>query len=330
MADVDGTCEARFDGVRKALAASLDSGADVGASWPSTSTASPWSTSGAGSDDPDSEPWERDTLTNVWSTTKTMTFVCALMLADRSNWFPRAGRHLLARVRAIRKGGGRGPARHGPHGGLPGWDQPITAEQLADWDLCTSAARRPSSRGGSPGRPGYHAVTQGYRSESSCVGLPAKRSGPGSPRRWPSHWVPTPHRAARERGPAGSNVIPPPPSTSRAWRSTETMIKTFMNPPLDATMAHTPGGVALRYLPRTARATLIGCRGQSVIAGRGHRPACACSPSRAPIRFRSAGRRHRQGARSPTRFGMGYGLSSETMPIGPRACYWGGYGGSRS
>jgi CubicO group peptidase (beta-lactamase class C family) len=30
----------------------------------------------------------------------------------------------------------------------------------------------------------------------------------------------------------------------------------------------------------------------------------------------------------PTRFGMGYGLSSETMPIGPRACYWGGYGGS--
>ena len=30
----------------------------------------------------------------------------------------------------------------------------------------------------------------------------------------------------------------------------------------------------------------------------------------------------------PTRFGMGYGLSNETMPIGPRACYWGGYGGS--
>ena len=25
---------------------------------------------------------------------------------------------------------------------------------------------------------------------------------------------------------------------------------------------------------------------------------------------------------------MGYGLSHELMPIGPRACYWGGYGGS--
>jgi hypothetical protein len=25
---------------------------------------------------------------------------------------------------------------------------------------------------------------------------------------------------------------------------------------------------------------------------------------------------------------MGYGLASEVMDLGPRACYWGGYGGS--
>jgi CubicO group peptidase (beta-lactamase class C family) len=29
-----------------------------------------------------------------------------------------------------------------------------------------------------------------------------------------------------------------------------------------------------------------------------------------------------------THFGMGFGLSSSTVPIGPRACYWGGLGGS--
>ena len=29
------------------------------------------------------DPWERDTIINVWSTTKTMTALCALMLADR-------------------------------------------------------------------------------------------------------------------------------------------------------------------------------------------------------------------------------------------------------
>jgi hypothetical protein len=27
-------------------------------------------------------------------------------------------------------------------------------------------------------------------------------------------------------------------------------------------------------------------------------------------------------------FGLGYGLASATIPIGPRACFWGGYGGS--
>jgi CubicO group peptidase (beta-lactamase class C family) len=30
----------------------------------------------------------------------------------------------------------------------------------------------------------------------------------------------------------------------------------------------------------------------------------------------------------PFRFGMGYGLSTGFVPIGPRACFWGGYGGS--
>ena len=31
----------------------------------------------------------------------------------------------------------------------------------------------------------------------------------------------------------------------------------------------------------------------------------------------------------PERMGMGYGLSNPPeMPLGPRACYWGGYGGS--
>lgn len=30
----------------------------------------------------------------------------------------------------------------------------------------------------------------------------------------------------------------------------------------------------------------------------------------------------------PLRFGMGFGLASETMPMGPRSCAWGGWGGS--
>src|ERR1700733_12195352 len=83
MAEVQGTCEARFEGVRRTLSSNLDSGADVGASVAVYLHGEPvvdiW---GGYIDAAKSAPWERDTLTNVWSTTKTMTFLCALMLAD--------------------------------------------------------------------------------------------------------------------------------------------------------------------------------------------------------------------------------------------------------
>ena len=37
----------------------------------------------AGDADDDGTPWERDTIVNVYSTTKTMAPLCVLMLADR-------------------------------------------------------------------------------------------------------------------------------------------------------------------------------------------------------------------------------------------------------
>jgi CubicO group peptidase (beta-lactamase class C family) len=84
MADIQGTWDQRFDGVVTTLDSSLDAGTDVGASVAVFLDGEPvvdvW---GGYVDEAHSAPWERDTLTNVWSTTKTMTFLCALMLADR-------------------------------------------------------------------------------------------------------------------------------------------------------------------------------------------------------------------------------------------------------
>jgi hypothetical protein len=37
----------------------------------------------AGDADESGRPWERDTIVNVWSTTKTMAATCLLVLADR-------------------------------------------------------------------------------------------------------------------------------------------------------------------------------------------------------------------------------------------------------
>src|SRR6202050_874394 len=164
MAQIEGGYEDRFQPVADALAGNLDSGADVGASVAVFIDGEPvvdiW---GGYADAERTRPWERDSITNVFSTTKTMTFVCALLLADRGElsfdapvatyWpeFAAAGkgevlvRHLL-----------------GPTAGLSGWEQPMRPEDLADWDKCTSllAAQAPWWEPGTAA--GYHAITQGY------------------------------------------------------------------------------------------------------------------------------------------------------------------------
>jgi CubicO group peptidase (beta-lactamase class C family) len=106
-------------------------------------------------------PWQRDTITNVWSVTKTMTALCALLLADRGDldldapvgryWreFAVAGkekvlvRHLLAHT-----------------AGLPDWDGPV--EDLYDWPSATArlVAQAPQWEPGSAA--GYHSLTQGF------------------------------------------------------------------------------------------------------------------------------------------------------------------------
>ena len=84
MADINGTWDSRFDSVAETLRKSLDAGTDVGASvtvmLDGEAVVDVW---GGHRDSERSVPWERDTIVNVWSTTKTMTFLCALMLADR-------------------------------------------------------------------------------------------------------------------------------------------------------------------------------------------------------------------------------------------------------
>src|ERR1039458_8467359 len=147
MAEVHGTCDARFDGVRRALSSSLDSGADVGASVAVYLHGEPvvdiW---GGFVDEAHSAPWAEDTLTNVWSTTKTMTFLCALMLADRgeldfyapvSTYWPEfaAGGKEQVEVRHLM----------GHTAGLAGWTEPLRSEELADWGRSTAllAAQEP-------------------------------------------------------------------------------------------------------------------------------------------------------------------------------------------
>jgi CubicO group peptidase (beta-lactamase class C family) len=333
MAEVQGICDARFDGVRTALSAQLDSGADVGASVAVYLHGEPvvdiW---GGYVDTAHSAPWERDTLTNVWSTTKTMTFLCALMLADRGEldfhapvtryWpeFADAGKEAVE-------------VRHlmGHTAGLPGWDVPMEAEQLADWERCTSllAAQKPWWEPGTAS--GYHAVTQGY-----LIGEVVRRITGESIGTWFAREVAKPLEAdffiglpETEDGRV-SNVIPPPPLDIGSMEVSDIMAKTFLNPPLDATMAHHAWWRRAEIPAANGQGNARSVAAvQSVISGRGQaRGVRLLSEAGCEPIFEEQANGTDLVLGVPLRFGMGYGLGNAEMPLGPRSCYWGGYGGS--
>jgi CubicO group peptidase (beta-lactamase class C family) len=333
MAEIGGTWEPRFEGVATTLAASLDAGTDVGASVAVFLGGEPvvdiW---GGSVDEAGSAPWGPDTITNVWSTTKTMTFLCALMLADRGELDFHAP---VARYWPEFAAGGKGSVevRHlmGHTAGLSGWTEHLEPEDLADWDRCTSllAAQEPWWEPGTAS--GYHAVTQGY-----LIGEVVRRITGTTIGRWFAAEVAGPLGAdfaiglPESEDPRVSLVIPPPRVDLTGLDPTTIPVRTFTNPPLDATY---PGRAWWRRAEIPAANGHGNARSvaqiQSVVAGRGEArgvrllSAAGCEPI---FEQQSDGRDLVLGL--PNRFGMGYGLASALMPIGPRACYWGGYGGS--
>ena len=109
-----GTCDDSVrPAVRDAFAANFDQGLDVGASVAVALDGELVVDLWGGTVDDAGTPWERDTITNVWSTTKTMTALCALHARrPRRARRRRAGGDVLARVRG--RGQGR-RARAPPH-----------------------------------------------------------------------------------------------------------------------------------------------------------------------------------------------------------------------
>src|SRR4029079_10799772 len=127
-----GTCSARFDALRGLFAAKLASGEDLGASLAvnlgGAMVVDLW---GGWADEARTTPWGENTITNVFSTTKTMTALAALLLADR------AGVDLDAPVASYwpefaARGKGGIKVRHllAHTSGVSGWEEPITLDDL--------------------------------------------------------------------------------------------------------------------------------------------------------------------------------------------------------
>src|SRR5215813_13497024 len=131
-----GKCNAQFESVRQLFAANLESGEDLGASLAvnidGEMVVDLW---GGWADQARTVPWTENTIACVFSTTKTMTTLAALVLVDRGEL------DLDANVAAYwpefaARGKGGIKVRHllSHTSGVSGWDQPITVEDLYDWD----------------------------------------------------------------------------------------------------------------------------------------------------------------------------------------------------
>ncbi|MGW1208685.1 serine hydrolase domain-containing protein [Streptomyces sp. NPDC002499] len=161
---VHGDCDERFAAVRTAFEENFRDRDELGAAVTVTVDGEVvvdlW---GGWADGARTRPWERDTLVNVWSTSKGPVALCAHILADRglldldapvaAYWpeFAAAGkenvlvRHLLSH-----------------RAGLAGLREPHSLEQLYDWEFTTRrlAATEPWWEPGTVS--GYHALTYGF------------------------------------------------------------------------------------------------------------------------------------------------------------------------
>ena len=335
MAGIQGRCDERFAAVKQVLSTNLDSGADLGASVAVFVDGEPvvdiW---GGWTDEARTTAWAEDTIVNVWSTTKTMTALCALILADAGEidfdapvaayWpeFAAAGkddvrvRHLMSHT-----------------AGLSGWAEPVTAEDLYDWDKVTSllAAQEPWWQPGTAS--GYHAVTQGY-----LVGEVVRRVTGQSLGQFFAKEVAGPLGADFHIGLDASNdgrvatLVPPPSLADQmgALPDDSVVRRTFSNPVVDARLTEQRAWRAAEIPAANGHGNARSVAAvQSVLAGGGEaRGVRLLSEAGCNRVFEEQANGTDLVLGVPIRFGMGYGLGSELMPLGPRTCFWGGWGGS--
>ena len=164
LIEVHGTCAPAFEPVRQAFAANFAERGEIGASVAVVAGGEPVVNLWAGWADPArTRPWQRDTLTNVWSTTKAVTSLCALLLIDRGELDPDAP---VARYWPEFAQAGKGdiPVRWimSHKSGLTGLTAPVSLTDYYDWDKITGllAQQEPLFPPGTG--TGYQAITFGY------------------------------------------------------------------------------------------------------------------------------------------------------------------------
>ena len=334
--EVQGNCPPRFARVRDAFAKNFAEGLEVGASFAVALEGEMVVDVWAGhADAARTRPWQRDTIVNVFSTTKAMGALATLMLVDRGEVdldapvahyrpeFAAAGKQAIP-VRQL--------LSH--TSGVAGWAEPVTLEDLFDWKRATGllAAQAPFWEPGT--QSGYHALTHGF-----LLGEVVRRASGRTLGTFFRDEVARPLGADFHIGlpeahePRVGEMIPPPEGALGAATEPGTIAARVLgNPPIT-------GDVANRRDWRAAEIPAANGQGNARAVAR-IAGALGCGGSldgvkllgpetlAKTIEVQSDGVDLVLGW--PLRFGLGFGLTSKEIPLGPnpRTFFWGGWGGS--
>ncbi|RMJ26907.1 beta-lactamase [Aspergillus sp. HF37] len=336
MAETRGYCDPAFSRVRDILQQRVAQGDELGASLcvniDGKNVLDLWA---GHADAAKTRPWSEDTLTVVWSCSKVVSALAAMILIDRG--VLDADKPVSAYWPEFAANGKEGVTvghvlSHAS--GLPAWEPPFSVQDLYDTKTATErlAQQKPWW---TPGQhSGYHILNQGH-----LVGELVRRTTGKSLRQFIADEIATPLDAdfrlgvEEENWPRTAEITSPPAIPLGDVDSESVMARAFVAPLIKAKHSMTPGfraaeiGAANGF--GNARAL---CRIGSVasLAGTvdGKR---YLSPQTVDKMLQEQVRGQDLVIPGFMRFGLGVGLPvPQTVPWIPqgRVCFWGGWGGS--
>jgi len=333
-----GQLDARFEPLRDVLEDSLGSVADCGLSLVvDVDGRTEADVYGGFADEARTRPWERDTIVNVWSTTKTVTSLAILMLADRglvdldapvARYWPEFAAQGKEDVLV----------RHvmGHTSGVAGWNTPFAFDEIYDLERSTAALAGQAPWWEPGTASGYHALSFGH-----LLGEIVRRVTGKSLTRFVDEEIAGPldadfHIGAREADWGRcAEIIPPPPLPLdlSGLDPASVVVKVATGPVANATAPNTAPwrlaeiGAANGHGNASSVARIM-----SVLALGGSTGGVRLlSPATIEHIFREQAHGIDLFLGVPMRFGIGYGLSEPVgVPFVPegRVCFWGGWGGS--
>ncbi len=336
--ELDGMVDDRFtslvDIIRSQIAAGYDVGSSLAIAVDGELKVDTW---GGWMDYERSIPWHTDTITNVWSTTKTMTALSALVLIDQgrlepnepvaSYWpeFAYNGKEAITVAQLL-----------GHTSGVSGWEKPFSMETLWD-DAAATAHLAGQAPWWEPGTAsGYHALDQGH-----LVGEVIRRiDGRGLKQFFAEEIAEKVGAdftigAPLESYPRISNVMPPPPPPAREDIDRDAVwFKTFTGPLVTAKKAWTDEWRAATIGAANGHGNARSvCRAQAAVSNGGSGPngVRLLKPETIDRIFEVQADGMDLAIEVDVRFGLGYALPRPDGLLGiteGRICYWGGWGGS--